>query len=94
MRPDHPAHHEVRTNTRGARYCRACWRGEDDLDEVAITRAVQGDRTAPLTPAEREDAVALLRDQGLLHREIAVQLGITPRTVERHLALRRARSAA
>ena len=39
--------------------------------------------TTPLTARERE--IAALLDEGLANKEIAVRLGITPRTVKNHL---------
>ena len=63
----------------------------DDLDEIAIERAVIGDgiRLEQLTPAEQEEVVRRLTERGKSIRHIAGQLGTTKRTVSR-----RRRSAA
>ena len=63
----------------------------EDLDEIAIERAVIGDsiRLEQLTPAEQEEVVRRLTERGKSIRHIAGQLGTTKRTVSR-----RRRSAA
>lgn len=52
-------------------------------DEVAIARAVRGDRPDRLTWRERDAAVRKLTDRGLTSRQIAEQLGCHQRTVFR-----------
>lgn len=63
----------------------------DDLDEIAIERAVAGDgiRLEQLTPAEQEQVVRRLTERGKSIRNIAGQLSTTKRTISR-----RRRSAA
>jgi DNA-directed RNA polymerase specialized sigma24 family protein len=58
---------------------------DEDIDEVAVERAVHGDRLT-LNSAELTAAVVRLSDQGLSLRQIADRLGISPRTVSRRLA--------
>lgn len=53
------------------------------IDEVAVARRLQGDHTVRLRIADREEAVRRLHAQGLNDRPIAVQLGISDRTVLR-----------
>jgi hypothetical protein len=57
----------------------------DDLDEIAIERAVAGDhiRLTELTPAEQAEVVRRLTEQGKSIRDIADQLATTKRTVSR-----------
>lgn len=57
----------------------------DDLDEIAIERAVAGDRIrlAELTPAEQAEVVRRLTERGRSIRDIADQLATTKRTVSR-----------
>lgn len=54
-----------------------------DIDEIAVTRRCNGDRTVPLTRAEAAEAWARLEQEGLGHRTIAARLGIAARTVLR-----------
>lgn len=53
------------------------------LDEVAIRRAMRGDRTVVLTKPERREVVRLLTDAGRGADDIAELLGTTSRTVVR-----------
>lgn len=55
------------------------------VDEVIVASAVRGERPT-LTPRERRAAVAILTAKGLAARQVAVRLGCTRRTVERHNA--------
>jgi hypothetical protein len=57
----------------------------DDLDEIAIERAVVGDRIrlAELTPAEQAEVVRRLTERGKSIRDIADQLATTKRTISR-----------
>lgn len=57
----------------------------EDLDEIAIERAVSGDRIrlAELTPAEQAEVVRRLTERGRSIRDIADQLATTKRTVSR-----------
>lgn len=56
----------------------------DDVDWVAVERAVAGDRTISLTPAECADAVRRLNRRGWSDNQIAAQLGLSDRTVLRY----------
>ncbi|QES45198.1 hypothetical protein DEJ49_33195 [Streptomyces venezuelae] len=47
-----------------------------EVDDIAVVRAVDGDRAGPLTLAEREEIVRKLHRQGLLDGQIAVHLDI------------------
>jgi DNA-binding CsgD family transcriptional regulator len=53
------------------------------IDEVAVQRAMDGDRTG-ISPAETTEAVQRLTKQGRSATWIAVRLGISKRTVTRH----------
>lgn len=55
----------------------------DDVDEVAVERAVAGDKTVPLSRAEHHAAWQRLERQGKSSRQIARILGVAPRTVVR-----------
>lgn len=57
----------------------------EDVDEIAIERAVAGDgiRLTHLTPAEQTEVVRRLTARGASIRDIATQLGTTTRTVSR-----------
>ena len=57
---------------------------DDYIDEMAVTRAVDGYDAPTLTPAETTQAVRILTARGRSARLIADQLGITTRTVTRH----------
>jgi hypothetical protein len=54
-----------------------------DLDEVAVLRAVQGDRSIDLTIAERRLVIRHLHAQGLDDQQIERRTGISSRTVLR-----------
>lgn len=61
------------------------------LDSVAVERAVSGDRSLVLSVPERAAAIAVLRDRERLTTvQIAHRLGVSIRTVDRHLARLRA----
>lgn len=55
----------------------------DDVDEVAIARAIDGDRTVTLSASERRLAVQQLHRRNLSDRQIARQLDIPHRSVLR-----------
>lgn len=55
----------------------------DDVDVVAVQRAVAGDRGARLTRAERWLALEQLARLGMSDREIAARLGVTDMTILR-----------
>jgi hypothetical protein len=76
----------ARQRREGSRYrwCLTC-NSHNDIDPVAVQRAVTGDPPARLTPAERRAAVAQLRPR-LSGARIALQLGVTDRTVWRDIA--------
>jgi hypothetical protein len=73
--PD-PQHHSAHSQT------------DDDLDEIAIERAVAGDgvRLEDLTPAEQDEVVRRLTERGKSVRDIAQQLATTKRTISRRRA--------
>jgi DNA-binding NarL/FixJ family response regulator len=54
------------------------------FDPVAVERACGGDRQLPLSTAELTAAVAKLTRLGNSAEQIAVRLGVTSRTVQRH----------
>jgi hypothetical protein len=58
---------------------------EQDIDDVAIERALIGDGVTydQLTPAEQHTVVSLLTDRGRSIRDIAAQLRTTKRTASR-----------
>lgn len=61
-----------------------------EIDEIAVERAVLGDRSGPLTVAEREAAVRRLHRQGLGDGEIAARLDVGTSgvwTIRRRLGL-------
>jgi hypothetical protein len=59
-------------------------------DEVAVDRALGGDRSLRLAVTERDAAIDRLDRYGLSAQQIAHRLGITMRTVQRRRAMRRA----
>ena len=71
------------------RYQRGPRRRGDDIDDIAVERAMHGDPLV-LTLPERELAVQLLTSRGHSALEIARRLRIAPRTVERYRAAERA----
>lgn len=89
--------HDVITTRHERLYCRTCTRGDRDVDEVAVARAVAGDPPQRLTVAEREAAVARLVLMGVGAIEIARRVGCTPvsaRGIMARLGLYRPRKAA
>ena len=56
------------------------------VDDIAVARAVNGDRPEHLTPFETRAAVQQLTNQGRSTKDIAALLRVTPRTVTRHRA--------
>lgn len=66
----------------GAARARGLGGRDDHLDEVAVERAMAGDRVA-LTKAERAEVVGRLTERGLSVRQIAEQLHTTSRTITR-----------
>lgn len=64
------------------------------VDEVAIHRAIRGDRTVRLSRMERSEAVRILTDRGESQEQIAERLGVTDRTVGRWRAIHRQVDAA
>jgi DNA-binding NarL/FixJ family response regulator len=62
--------------------------GTDDLDEIAIERALAGDgvEVEHLTPAEQDEVVRRLTERGKSIRDIAQQLATTKRTISRRRA--------
>lgn len=76
----------LRPNGQPYRWCRTCRQPRtDDVDPVAVQRAIAGERAGRLTPAERRQVVAQLRP-ALSGARLAVLLGVTPRTVWRDIA--------
>lgn len=89
--------HDVITTGHGRLYCRTCKRGDQDVDEIAVARAVAGDPPQRLTVAEREAAVAQLVLMGFRATEIARRVGCRPvsaRQIMARLGLYRPRKAA
>jgi hypothetical protein len=60
----------------------------NDLDEIAVERALAGDHITydDLTPVEQQEVVRRLTARGSSIRDIAAQLGTTKRTVSRRRA--------
>ena len=54
------------------------------VDDMAVARAVNGDRPEHLTPFETRAAVQQLTNQGHSIKDIAALLRVTHRTVSRH----------
>jgi hypothetical protein len=57
--------------------------GWGDVDEVAVQRAVSGDRTVPLNPAEMLAAFQELDRRGHTAGRIAELLGVSARSIHR-----------
>lgn len=55
----------------------------DDIDEVAVLRAMDGQPPEHMTGAERAEAVKRLNQSGLSDRRIAERVGVTEHTVFR-----------
>lgn len=64
------------------------------FDEIAVERAVGGDRSLILSVPERSAAIDQLDKLGKSATEIAIRLGCTQRTVQRRRAKRRAEQEA
>lgn len=62
-------------------------RRSDDVDEVAVDRAMYGDHAVRLNVAERRRAVATLTALGYTAHQIADRLALSQRTVVRHRAV-------
>lgn len=83
-------HEKVRVQVGGVG-CGQCWeeairadeRETYAVDDQAIARALSGDRSVTLNPAERHRAVLELLDKGKSVAEVALVLGTTKRLVER-----------
>lgn len=89
--------HDVTTTSAGRVYCRTCKRGDQDVDQVAVARAVTGEPPERLTVAEREAAVAQLSLMGVGTIEIARRVRCDRQTVwmtRKRLGLSRPRRAA
>ena len=90
-----PARGSSRSQRRAARYAglgryqRGPRRRRDDIDDVAVERAMHGDPLV-LTLPERKLAVQRLTSRGHSAVEIARRVRIAPRTVERYRAAERA----
>ncbi len=54
-----------------------------DIDEVAVERACQGDRTVRLNAAELAAAFRYLESRGLSVSQISARLAVSDRTVKR-----------
>lgn len=54
------------------------------VDPMAVERACGGDRDIRLTVAEMRAVIAQLSRQGRSAAQIAIRLGISPRTVQRY----------
>jgi DNA-binding CsgD family transcriptional regulator len=61
----------------------------EDVDEVAVDRAVAGDPPEGMTSAERFYAAWLLSVRRLTAEQVAERIGCTPRTVQRYRATAR-----
>lgn len=81
----------LRRDGRPVRHCLTCAR-KDEVDDVAVQRAVTGDFPVRLNRTERHKAVEQLRPS-LSGALIAQRLGVTDRTIWRDLAEIRSRSA-
>jgi len=77
------AGHELIETRDGRHFCRTCHRGAQDVDEMAIVRAVAGDPPARLSPAERRAAVLELRALGLTLDLTAQRIGCARSTAWR-----------
>lgn len=66
--------------------CSDCRSKGAAVDDVAIRRALDGVTVPHLSPAERREAVRLLRASGRSGRQVAERIGCTPRSVWRILS--------
>lgn len=93
----HPFPENLRLSRSGRRYCVACKSGPfipNEVDTVAIHRAVLGDPPPTLTQWEAAEAVRILDARGgLSARLIAERVGCSARTVHRVRARVRAAAA-
>lgn len=62
----------------------------DDIDEIAVERAIAGDVTIRLRSPEIALAVAVLTRRGFSQAAVARRIGVSSRTVARHCARRKA----
>lgn len=74
------AGHDVILKRDARWFCRSCYRGDLDIDEIAVERAESGDPPSRLTIAEREAAILHLRGYRLTYELIAARVGCTLRT--------------
>ncbi|MEX5635756.1 hypothetical protein [Parafrankia sp. FMc2] len=87
------AGHELRTRSTGVVFCLSCWRGEHDIDQIAVERAVSGNPPACMSTAERGAAIDRLLAAGLSQLATARRLHISDRTVARRAAVLRQEAA-
>lgn len=80
------AGHQFTTTITGAPRCLTCWRGDGDIDEIAVARALAGTPPERLTHAELLVVVQKLssRTPAWSAAQIAQLLGISQRTVVRY----------
>jgi DNA-binding NarL/FixJ family response regulator len=71
-----------RAQTSSAGFQRACWGVEPD--EIAVERALGGDRPAVLAAADRLEVVRIATARGESAAQIAARLRVSPRTVVRY----------
>lgn len=57
---------------------------DEVIDEAAVLRAIDGDRTVTLTPADRAEVIRVLHGRGLTDRQIKDLTGIRDPTTERN----------
>jgi transcriptional regulator with XRE-family HTH domain len=81
-------HATWRRRSAGRRTGRGQWSRAQHVDEVAVRRAMTGERMV-LTIPERREAVRQLTKQGMSTLQIAHRLGISDRSVARHRAATR-----
>lgn len=76
--------HDITIGPRGWRHCHTCdtqQQRRNDVDPVAVERAVAGDAPTRMSPAEREAVVDQLARRSVTNAEIARRLRVTPQTV-------------
>ncbi|HEX6359487.1 hypothetical protein [Actinophytocola sp.] len=88
------AGHDTIVRASGTRCCRSCWRGDYDVDEVAVQRAVDGDPPARLSIAERQLALLEMQRLGLTYDQIGARLRCTPEAAAVALARANANASA